>query len=359
MTWLTENNKRILKLLIRILLVLVVLYLVVTKMLLFFAPFLIAWLIASMIKKPVSWLQKKIRLSQGIATAISLFVFVILAGGLIGFVFYRLFMEVYDLASSNLYFQNLFKRIQELIDLGGTWYAGLPTEVVSSIESSLENIIVKVGNTVTNLINNLSKAMIAVLTSLPQAILYIVITLVGAFFLCRDWSKITSFLYAQMPNKWYSRMRDIKNDLLSALVGYLKALLVLVVISFIVVLAGYTILGVKYSLFLAICTAISDFLPVLGPGTIIIPGAIIHLINGNYYMAAGFIILYILVTIIRQFLEPRIVGGNIGLHPLVTLLSMYLGFRLLGVIGLILGPIFTIILKSLQKSGVLPAWKEY
>ena len=154
-------------------------------------------------------------------------------------------------------------------------------------------------------------------------------------------------------------MREIKNDLLTALVGYLKALLVLVTISFFVVLTGYTILGVKYSLFLAIITAISDILPVLGPGTILIPGSIIHLINGNYYMAVGFIVLYVLVTIVRQFLEPRIVGGNIGLHPLITLLSMYLGFRFLGVIGLIFGPIFTIILKSLQKSGILPAWKEY
>ncbi|NLB40835.1 MAG: sporulation integral membrane protein YtvI [Clostridiales bacterium] len=359
MNWLTENNKRILKLIIRILVVLVTLYFVVTKMLLFFAPFLIAWLIASVIKKPVNWLQKKCQFSRGIATAISLFVFVILAGGLIGFLFYRLFMEVYDLASSSFYFQNLLNRIQELIDLGGNWYAGLPAEVVSSIESSVENIFVRVGNTVTSWINSLSKAMLNVLTSLPQAILYTVITLVGAFFFCRDWDHITSFLYAQMPNKWYGKMREIKNDLLTALVGYLKALLVLVTISFFVVLTGYTILGVKYSLFLAIITAISDILPVLGPGTILIPGSIIHLINGNYYMAVGFIVLYVLVTIVRQFLEPRIVGGNIGLHPLITLLSMYLGFRFLGVIGLIFGPIFTIILKSLQKSGILPAWKEY
>ncbi|HCS75416.1 MAG TPA: sporulation integral membrane protein YtvI [Clostridiales bacterium] len=358
MTWINEKNKGILKLVIRILLILVVLYLVVTKMLLFFAPFLIAWLIASAIKKPVNWLQKKCRMSQGIATAVALVVFVVLVGGVTGFVFYRLFMEVYGLASSSLYFQNLLSRIQELIDLGGTWYAGLPLEVVNSIESSLENIFVRAGNTVTGWINSLLNAMVGVLTSLPQAILYTVITLVGAFFFCRDWDSISRFLYAQMPDKWYDRMRQIRNDLLSALVGYLKALLILVTISFFVVLTGYGILGVKYSLFLAILTAVSDILPVLGPGTVLIPGSLIYLINGKYYMAAGFIVLYILVTMIRQFLEPRIVGGNIGLHPLVTLLSMYLGFRLLGVIGLILGPIFTIILKSLQKSGILPAWKS-
>ncbi len=122
---------------------------------------------------------------------------------------------------------------------------------------------------------------------------------------------------------------------------------------------GYIILDIKYAFFLAIITAIADILPILGPGTILIPGSVILLISGNHFQAAGFLGLYLIVTILRQFLEPRIVGGNIGLHPLVTLIFMYLGFRLFGFAGLILGPIFAIMLKSLQKAEILPSWKTY
>jgi len=83
-----------------------------------------------------------------------------------------------------------------------------------------------------------------------------------------------------------------------------------------------------------------------------------HLINGSYFQAVGFLILYMIVTVVRQFIEPRIVGGNIGLHPLVTLIFIYLGYRVFGFTGLILGPVFAILVKSLQKAGILPAWKS-
>ena len=359
MTWINDKNKAILLMILRIVLILAAAWLFLTKLLLFFAPFLVAMFITVLIEKPVGWMQKKFRFSRGAASAVALFAFIILAGGLIGFLFYRLLIEVWELASNNTYYQSIILRIRELVDLGGIWYAGLPAEVVTAIESSLEGILTKAGTTATSWINNLFQSMVSILTSLPQALLYTVITLVGTFFISRDRERISRFLYGQMPDRWRSKVRGLKDDLFAALIGYIKAILILVSIAFVEVLIGYTILGVRYSLFLAIVTAIADILPVLGPGTVLIPGAIIYLINGNYFLFTGFLILYILVTLVRQFLEPRIVGGSIGLHPLVTLFFIYLGFRLFGIVGLILGPAFAILLKSLQKAELLPAWKSY
>lgn len=358
MTWLSGKNKRLVIVAAQVILVLAALYIILTKMLLFFAPFLAAVLIALLIDRPVRFIQKKLRFSRGAASALCLFTFIILVGGLIGLLFYRLFMEVWDLTKNTSGLQNILPRIQELIDLGGSWYAGLPEEVVTAIESSLEGILSKIGNTITLWINSLLDSMVTILTSLPQALLYLVITLVGAYFVARDRERISRFIFTQIPNSWHDKAKSIKNDVLAALMGYVKALLILVTITFFEVLLGYTILGVKYSLFLAILTAVADLLPILGPGTILIPGAIIHLINGNYFLAVGFGILYILVTIVRQFLEPRIVGGNIGLHPLITLFSIYLGYRLFAIPGLILGPVFAVLLKSFQKAGILPSWKS-
>ena len=359
MTWLTEKHKRTAKTVIKIILVLLALYILLTKLLLFFLPFLLAFLIAGIIEKPTRFMQKRFRMPRGAASGISMVIFVFLAGGLVGFLFYRLFMEVWELTKVSVDIQNIVPRIQEWIDLGGAWYAALPSEVVNAIESSLEGILEKVGNYATLGINLLFNSMLKILTSLPQALLYTVITLVATYFFSRDRERISRFVFSQMPDSWSSKLRSIKNDLLTALTGYVRALLILVVISFFVVLLGYTILGIKYSFFLAIVTAVADLLPILGPGTILIPGAIILLITGNYFQSVGFIILYIIVTAVRQFLEPRIVGGNIGLHPLVTLIFIYLGYRLFGFAGLFLGPVFGILLKSMQKAEILPAWKSY
>lgn len=358
MVWMTDKNKKIILAVVKVILVLAVLYLMLTKLLAFFAPFLAAFFIMFIIEKPVSFLQKKCRLSRGVASAISLFGFVILTGALIGFVFYRLFIEVWALTKSSTDFQLIISRLGELVDMGGTWYAGLPQEIVNAIESNFESILTKIGTTATTMINKLLEVMITIVTSLPQAFLYIIISLVSAFFMSRDREKMSGFVFAQLSPDWRELARSVKNDLLLALVGYIKALMILVTISFFEVLIGYNIIGIRYSLFLAIITAVADIIPILGPGTVLIPGAVISLINGDYFTGIGFLIIYIIVTMVRQFLEPRIVGDNIGLHPLVTLISIYLGFRLFNVAGVVLGPIFAIIIKSLQKSKILPQWRE-
>jgi sporulation integral membrane protein YtvI len=358
MAWMTDRNKRLLLTAVQVILVLAVLYLVLTKLLIFFAPFLVALLITFLIEKPVRFLQKKFRFSRGAASAVSLLVFVLLAGSLIGFLFYRLFMEVWDLTKDSASYQFILVRARQLLEAGGTWYAGLPEEIVRTIEVNFESILTRIGSTVSTWINTLLDIMVAILTSLPQVLLYIIISLVSAFLISRDRERISRFVFGQFSPDWREKARGIQSDLLLALAGYVKAVLILVTISFFEVLIGYNILGIRYSLFLAILTAVADLLPILGPGTVLIPGAIINFISGEYFTAVGFLILYIIVTMVRQFLEPRIVGGNIGIHPLVTLVFIYLGFRLFGVAGIILGPIFAIVIKSLQKAKILPQWRQ-
>lgn len=359
MSWLNDKYKRTAKVVLQIILVLLIIYILLTRLLLFFLPFLLAFLIAAIIEKPTRFMQKRFRFPRGLASGISMIVFVVLAGGLTVFVFYRLFMEVWELTNVGAGIQNILPRIREWVDLGGAWYAALPQEVVTAIESSLEGILSRIGNAATLGINALLNGMLKILTSLPQALLYMVITLVATYFFSRDRERISRFVFSQISDNWSRKLRSIKNDLITALIGYTKALMILVTISFFVVLLGYTILGIRYSLFLGIVTAVADILPILGPGTVLIPGAIILLVTGNYFQAIGFLILYIIVTVVRQFLEPRIVGGNIGLHPLVTLIFIYLGYRLFGFAGLFLGPVFGILLKSFQKAEILPAWKSY
>jgi sporulation integral membrane protein YtvI len=160
-----------------------------------------------------------------------------------------------------------------------------------------------------------------------------------------------------MPEGWRNKIRTMKEDLFAALVGFIKAQSILISVTFIELLIGYSLIGVKYVFSLALITAVVDALPVLGTGTILIPAAAINLIMGNVPKALAFIALYIVILIVRQFLEPKVVAQSLGLHPLVTLISIYVGLQLFGIIGLFLGPIIVVIIKALQKARILPQWK--
>ena len=160
-----------------------------------------------------------------------------------------------------------------------------------------------------------------------------------------DKEKIMSFITKQMPAKWMPKIINIKNNLSSVLLGYIKAQLILMAITFVEVTIGLFIIGIDYAILFGLIISFIDVLPVLGTGTILIPWALFSLITGNYSLGFSLIILYGVVLLVRQFLEPKIVGGQIGLHPLATLSAMYIGLKVLGIMGMILGPIIVLVIK--------------
>ena len=146
-------------------------------------------------------------------------------------------------------------------------------------------------------------------------------------------------------------------EITTSLGGYLKAEITLSVITFMVVLTGLNIsylidMDVEYPVLMAILIGFVDALPILGAGTIMVPWALILLLNSKSSLAVSIIGLYLLTIVIKQFLEPKLVSKNIGIHPIFTLISMYTGFKIIGVIGLLLGPIILIILKNIF-AGIL------
>jgi sporulation integral membrane protein YtvI len=136
-----------------------------------------------------------------------------------------------------------------------------------------------------------------------------------------------------------------------------KAYVILMSITFIELAVGLTILRVPYSVFIAGIIAIVDILPVLGTGTVLIPWALISLIQGKYTFAAGIAVIYIVITVVRSMLEPRFVGRQIGFNPVVTLIMMYLGLQVLGFAGLFLFPLTMIVLKAAQDANLVSIWK--
>jgi len=327
--------------------------LLLIKVIPYVAPFVVALFITFIIERPVSFLTTKLKLPRGAAVGIVLLFFTLVTGGIVILIFSELVNEIWrltrEIPSAQVvkgYIDILLGRVQNL-------YLSLPAELERTIRDSLGSVVGSISAFLQSLLNYL----LDMVKLLPQLFLFIVISLVASFFMSRDREKISRFVYKQMPEGWRNKIRTMKEDLFAALVGFIKAQSILISVTFIELLIGYSLIGVKYVFSLALITAVVDALPVLGTGTILIPAAAINLIMGNVPKALAFIALYIVILIVRQFLEPKVVAQSLGLHPLVTLISIYVGLQLFGIIGLFLGPIIVVIIKALQKARILPQWK--
>lgn len=349
----TKRQEYYIKTLIGIILTVLFVVLFITKILPYVAPFVVAIFMTFIIEKPVELLQRKLRLSRSFAVAIAILMFVIIVGSVLIFVFYQITTELADLTREFPSLYSISDYFQSFIEKSQNVYLEFPEEVVKAIEDNIGSIV----GTISSWLTKLFMSLLNIVKSLPELFIFMIVSIVATFFMSRDREEIARFIYRQFPVKWDDKLRIFKSDLFTAFIGFIKAQLTLILITFLELLVGYIILGVDYAFFFAILTAVVDAIPILGVGTILIPTSFVHLIMGNMYWAFGFLLLYIVILIVRQFLEPRIMGSKLGIHPLAMLMAIYIGLKVFGVSGLILGPVIVVILKALQKSKIIPQFK--
>jgi sporulation integral membrane protein YtvI len=195
------------------------------------------------------------------------------------------------------------------------------------------------------------------LSFFPQAAVFTVLLFISVFYIGCDYDKIVSFINAQFTGKNAQHFITVKNQFLSTVRDLFRAYLFLTTITFTELLTGFLILKVKYAILLALIISFIDMLPILGTGTVLVPWSLICLITDDTSKAIGLLVLYGTITVFRQILEPKIVGSSLGLPPLVTLIAMYTGIRLIGFWGLFLFPVLTIIVKTLNDREIIHLYK--
>ena len=230
----------------------------------------------------------------------------------------------------------------------------MPTNVILTIDGSIQNLSSNLEGIITYIVSYI----IDTITSIPKLAVFIIATLLSTYFISSDRSLILSFLRKQLPDTWAKNFYGIKAGTVNALLGYFKAILILMMITFIETTLGLLIIRSDYILVMGVIVALADAVPVIGTGIVMVPWITWNLLNGNIDFAIPLSIIFILGVITRQLLEPKIIGHHIGLHPLITLVSMYIGLSLFGFLGLFIGPISIIIVKNLQHSGQIQIWKE-
>ena len=351
----TDMNyyKKVGKRLMVFLLTLICLY-IAFKLSVFYIPFLIAFCISLIIEPLIRKVMKFTNLTRRVSAIITLIVVFSLIIGLLIWGITSLITEasiILDNLNNNV--GNITDKVSNLITNFSFDNIKIPNQIKEIVNNSFNNIL----GAGTNIAQNILTNIINIVTNIPKILIYIGITVIATYFVCTDKMYILDQLEHHLPRNWVNKFGIKLRKVISSLGDYLKAEGIIILISFSIVLIGLIIfslvgMNVKYPLVIALFIAFVDALPILGAGTIIIPWGILSAFNGDITLAISLIILYIVIIVTRQLVEPRIISSHIGIHPIFTLIAMYTGFRIIGVLGMFIGPVILIILKNIFETMI-------
>lgn len=319
-------------------------------------PFVIAWILASLLNPVVTLLNKRVKIPRGIGTLLSMVTVLSAFFGGVTFLIRQLWVQMVSFAAE---FPNYKLEIQLVLDDLQVQLQGIMDRLpLPEAFQSFDDVINTVLTSIGGYLAEIATGTYNVVSKVPNGLFFIIVVLIATFFMTKDYKMIGQFVKAQVPEKILHKVRLIKEGLKSALGGYIKTQLILMCFTFTICLIGLFVLQRPYTLLIALGIAAFDALPMFGSGAILIPWGIFHLVSGDYAVAIGLIAIYGLIIIVRQIMEPKVLSTQIGVYALVTLMSMYIGLKVLGVFGLILGPITMVMLKTLQTIGILPGFKK-
>ncbi len=326
-------------------------YLVLKFSLRYFLPFVIGLVIAVIVQKPAKFLSNKLRVRKGIISVILVVIMYLLTLSLITLIC----ILIYNLASnfiSNIstymesaktIFGDINARFSEILDK-------LPPEVVNAVNTLPDTIMTKFTGIATNF---LSSSVTSIATNLPGLLITVIVTIVASCYLAKDYDRVMGFVHDHTSSRVNKIIADTKEIFFKSILKIVKSYALLMLLTFVELTIGFLILGINNAFTLAAIIAVVDILPVLGTGAILIPWGIFCLVNGNIWLAVGLLLLYLAITVIRNFFEPKIIGDQMGLYPLLTLASMFVGLRFAGLLGMLGFPIAIIIISGLQKRGTI------
>lgn len=323
------------------------------------APFIFAFLIAYCLKTPAKFIVRKTNIPYKPVAMLLVLIFYGTVGLLMALLGIKLSTSAIHVIGQipDLYTQEIEPVLSKFFNHLEQTAFGMDPALVSALNDMFTQFVQSLGELVTNLSVKAVGTLSDYATSLPGLFIKILLMVIATFFIVGDYDVLTSFSSRQLSDKMRVLLVQIREYVVGTLFVCVRSYLLIMTITFVELSIGLTIIGVPKAVPIAFVISIFDILPVLGTGGIMIPWVIIAAIQGDYSLAVGLLIVYVVITIIRNILEPKIVGSQIGLHPIVTLTSMFVGAQLFGIIGLFGFPILLSLLRHLNDTGTIKLFK--
>lgn len=344
--------KLVINLLIWLVAILFIIFLL-PKILSYFLPFVIGWVIAMIANPLVKILEKRVKIVRRHSSAI------IIIGVLIG-VTALLYLGVTSIVDQLIEFindlPNLYTNIDYQFKLALEKLQGIYVMMPLSLREIIDELRVSLNGISSNIIKSIGTSTINEASGFAKNIFDIIfmtiIAILSAYFFIAERDNLVSRIKKMIPSSILEKYNFIVNNFMKALLGYFKAQFKIMLILIGVMFIGFEILGIGYSFLLALGVAFLDFLPIFGTGAVLWPWAFIDMLNSNYVRAIGLMVIYLICQIIKQVLQPKMVGDSIGISPLSTLIIMFIGYRIKGVIGMIFSLPVGMVLISFYQAGL-------
>lgn len=351
-----RDKKLYLKIIVNLLICitgLVLLIWLVPKALWFFLPFVIAIIISAIVNPLVNFLERKVKILRKHSSAIIIIIILAVVFSLIYLLITLAIREIKafsyeinDIVASFISFLDNFEASLNKLSIK------LPDNIANFLQSLDENIEHALTTFAERMVERFSLAEAgSYVSSAANVLLLIIITILATYFLIIDRNKISSAIRETVPASIQEFYRVALSNVKTAIGGYFKAQFKLMFIILFIMFVGFSLLKVKYAFLLAVLIAILDFLPVFGTGAVLGPWAVINIITGDYLYAVALIIIYLACLLIKQLLQPKLVGDSVGISPLAALIFMFIGYQLKGVVGMIIGIPVGMVLISFYRAG--------
>lgn len=318
----------------------------------YLTPFILGFLVAFILKPIISKLKSKFGAHKWIAGLVVL-LFYMVVGFILFWIFVGIWAGVQNIAGLIPDFYN-----DILKPMGNDLFLSLESlnnTLDPSLNSVMETIQSSINNSFRALFNGISSGLMNMfqlsLAAIPSFLLMLLTAVISSIFFVLDYQEIVNNMINVLPNKTVALLFDIKQYLKTVLGKYIRTYAILMSLTFIELFAGLSLIGIPNALGIAFLVSIVDILPILGTGTVMIPWIIIEVVQGDVNVALMLLVLYVIITVIRNIIEPKIIGDQFGLHPLVALICIYVGAQLFGVVGLFGLPILVTMIKSLYDDG--------
>ncbi len=314
-------------------------------------PFILAFAIAFLIQPVTKFFRTRLKFKRNVPALLASIAVYIILFALLSLLFYSIIFEarqlLINLSSANL--EIVLNPARNLIKEIGLYFQQIDPAFIEKNSSQLSSLL---KNSV-DIVGKSLSTFLSIAMSVPMWITVIFIVILSTYFFSRDMTSIKKRTVSIFSEDGRQKFEKVWNQGIKMLTQYVKAYFFIYFLTFVQTLIGFSILGVKYNVILSIICAVADVLPILGIGIIYLPLALIYILAGNYFTGIGILVLFVLISIVRQIVEPKIVSTSLGIHPVATLVAIFVGLKAFGFVGMVFFTFMIVFYKVLRGSKIL------